>query len=82
MKLHLSWKRIRRGALTISDLLYVLVAVIILANIMPTIKQYVQDGVAQASGIETVFWNMIPWVLVLGLLWTIIQKAQTPREEQ
>jgi len=74
-------RRLRRAALTISDLLYVLVAVIILANIMPTIKQYVKDGVAQASGIEAVFWNMIPWVLVLGLLWTIIQKAQTPREE-
>ena len=74
------WKK-RRGALTISDLIYALVAIIILSQIMPTIKTYTDQAMQQASGIEAVFWGMIPWVIVLGLLWTIIEKARTPRYE-
>ncbi|MFA4641548.1 hypothetical protein [Pyrococcus kukulkanii] len=69
----------RRAALTISDIIYVFVAVLILSQIMPLIHQYTSEAAAQASGIEAVFWNMIPWALVLGLLWTLVEKARTPR---
>jgi len=72
----------RRGALTISDLIYLMIAIIILANIMPIIRDYTSQGSAQASGIEQVFWDMMPWVIVLGVLWTIIEKARTPRVEE
>ena len=71
----------RRGALTLSDLLMLFVSIIVLSQLMPTIKDYTSQAAAQASGLEAVFWNMIPWVLVLGLLATIVYKAQTPRRE-
>lgn len=69
----------KRGALTISDLIYTFVAVIVLYTLMPTIRDYCSQAAAQASGIEAIFWNMMPWIIVLGVLWTIVEKARTPR---
>ena len=74
------WKK-RRGALTISDIIYAVIAIIVLSQLMPTIRDYASQGAAQASGIEAVFWNMLPWVIVFGLLWTLVEKARTPRQE-
>ncbi len=71
-------KRKRRGALTIEDIIYLFVAIIVLSQLLPLISQYTSQAAANASGLEAVFWNMIPWMLVLGLIVTIIQKARTP----
>ncbi len=71
----------RRGALTLNDIMMLFVGIIVLSQLMPTIKEYTSQAAAQATGLEAVFWNMIPWVLVLGLLATIVHKASTPRRE-
>ena len=74
-------KRKRRGALTIEDIIYLFVAIIVLSQLLPVISQYTSKAAANASGLEAVFWNMIPWVFVLGLSMTIVQKARTPSVE-
>ncbi len=74
-------KRKRRGALTIEDLIYLFVAIIVLSQLFPTILQYTNQGASQSAGLAAVFWNMIPWVILLGLIATIIQKARTPSVE-
>jgi len=74
-------KRKKRGALTISDLIYAFVAIIVLSQLMPIIRDYSSQAASQASGIEAVFWNMLPWIIVLGLIWTVVEKARTPRYE-
>ena len=71
-------KRKMRGALTIEDIIYLFVAIIVLSQLLPLISQYTSQAAANAGGLEAVFWNMIPWMLVLGLIITIIQKARTP----
>lgn len=81
MKKMLKFKkgRKRRGGMTISDILYAVLSVILAAALMPVVRDSVEAAKANASTMEILMWSMIPWLIPFFIIMTLAQKARAPQ---
>jgi len=81
VKFNIAWLKLkkRRGGLTISDILYAALAIVLASALMPVVRDSVETAKANASTMEILVWSMIPWLIPFFIIMTLAQKARAPK---
>lgn len=72
----------QKGQLTILGVIMILLTLIVLGALMPTIIQVITDAKACVTGVSSILLDLIPVILVIGVIMGIIIYSTAPREPQ